>query len=260
MYAARGSENNDLSEVYSYANTFGISRSAVNAKIAEKPFLRSRLIAWKYLLHSLFNTGYTPWLKGDSTAYIDTGVIPNDGDGLEYSMYFHTSSRCHVGSRLDYQHRAGAFCLGFVENNLLAINAAYETVPTKYATNTPVTRDAKHTFQLRKIGNNAVCLIDGVQAFSFSAETLNSIYPIYIFTWNNNNVPDNRRIGQADPMTYARIDNSNGEARWHGVPYFDNGEYGMLDLVSGNFYGSAVPNGLFSYELWDSNNNVVNIN
>lgn len=240
MAVGQGSSTNvdaDLSEVYSYANTFGISRSAVNAKITEKPFLRSRLIAWKYLLHSLFNTGYTPWLKGDGVAYIDTGIVPTNTDIIDSKIKVDDVS----SNRIFWGMRQSGNWDSYDYNQLYANRNGRRFIVTYGGTENVVDKGVN-------IGD---VITTRISVANYVPSNIQYSYSYYLLAMNNKGAVANKSF---DSISHWQVNNKKF------VPYLDNGKYGMLDLVSGNFYGSAAANGRFSYELWDSNNNVVNIN
>lgn len=248
----------DLSEVYSYANTFGITRQQVNAKIVEKPFLRSRLIGWKYLIHSLFDTGYTPWIKGDGVAYFIVPIKPNVDSYAEIVIKGDIpNTRLLLGCRYGSSNDA----IYVKTRHLISINnncIRYDWVNNDFYNSYSVPLPQKTKIKVAKglLAINDVTIVNNPNVDKTTPDV-----NFAIFTCNNANGATtsyqydgyfNRVV-----ITGDIAPNVNGSVNL--VPYLNNGEYGMLDLVSGNFYGSAVANGRFSYELWDENNNAVNI-
>lgn len=253
---AQQGETDDMTEVYAYAQSVGITPQQVDAALANKPsIIKEKLIAWKYLLHSLVDTGYTPWLQGDGVAYIDTGMTLNSSPitircksiGVDY-----TNENDIVGS----YHITGncAFVLGnsvdgyFVYTNRNSKRKDVNIVDTHTTTGTACDVEV------------ILDMTNGVKTMNVNGyETTGSMtydssipYPTtHIFNGTTKAHPFKGYI------SYIEIVSGNTNAKF--VPYCDNGSCGMLDLVIGTFYGSAVPNGLFSYVLEDANGNQVNI-
>lgn len=243
-------QSNDLAEVYAYADSIGVTPQQVDAALADKPaIIREKLIAWKYLLHSLVNTGYTPWLITEGVAYINTNIIPTVNTIVEVKSYQTKNLSFIIGSRYN------TFGFGRTTKNSMQMfsgtTITVSNLPNMFATHTI-------RFFINNVTNKGELYIDGTKYGEEDNTFVSSTQPLFLYEMNNNGsargwcVEDTR-------INYAEI--MDGQSRvGYFVPYLDNGEYGMLDLVSGNFYGSAAQNGLFTYILEDSNENAVNLN
>lgn len=246
--AAKGDENDEMSEVYAYANTFGITPMQVEEAVANKPLIRERLIAWKYLLHSLVNTECTPWLATEGVAYIDTNIIPTVNTIVEVKSYQTQQFSFIIGSRYN------AFGFGRIQKNSMQFfcgtSPTVSNLPNMYAVHTI-------RFLINNVTNKGELYIDGAKYGEENNTFASSNQPLFLYEMNSNGSArgwcyNNTRISYAEIM--------DGQSRvGYFVPYCDNGTYGMLDLVTGTFYGSAVQNGLFTYILEDANGNAVNI-
>ena len=245
LLANQASNNDDLSEVYAYANSIGVTPQQVDSAIGNNTVLRERLIAWKFLIHSLVNTGYTPWLVGDGAAYIDTGQA--------FSINFQIKLR----TQSTYRHRI----MGCYKNYLwwqLYVNEDGEGLGLQLGNGENSNKAAgiynasilnSQPVVVTCEGANNRALINGkISKIYYDVDTT---YNNYLFARNNSGTADSFCHGE---ISYYISSNQ------HFVPYCDNGTYGMLDLVSNTFFASEVQNGLFSYRLEDSNGNAVNIN
>lgn len=256
---------NDLTEVYAYAAQYNVTAAQVDAIIAEQPAMRDRLIAWKYLIHSLANTGCTPYLVGNGVSYINTEVLPEQGSDMEVVFICNEANKCMVGSR---SSKSGKNDNGFIFGYFPAVNKsyiAYGGVSSVYTFTNSVRNAQKHTILITG-GSPATITLDASESLSITTSTFTSFYPVFIYTWANNNAADGRIATSATKISYVRITTGAPDAntgvkpnKYYGVPYSLNGVYGMLDLTTDTFKASAVQNGLFGYELRDSNNNVITL-
>lgn len=256
----QGQQSNDLAEVYAYADSIGVTPQQVDSAIGNNTALRERLIAWKYLLHSLIDTGYTPWIVGNKISYINTHVVPAQGYAMEINVKETTDRRTLVGSRASATK--SCFLFGYVEDKT-KLHCGYGGEQSLVNTSVQLLR-LKHKIKLSPSVNNhtAELYIDDAKVADLTIGELDNAKEIYLFAWNQNDVAIGSQLSVAN-INYLKIWSgylNNQEKILHFVPYCDNGTYGMLDLVTGTFYGSAVPNGLFTYVLEDSNGNQVNIN
>ena len=257
------SETGDMTEVYAYAQSVGITPQQVCDALANKSaVIREKLIAWKYLLHSLVDTGYTPWLQGDGVAYIETNIAPITTSYVD--IYFTMEEGedrlyvCGTGKRKTSKIDASYYI--FINSRRVCDRWASTSSELNYYPIQPAAGTPVHVYEAVGYG-----IIDGVEYTIASDSGKKSRYdaPLYIFGVNNGASHLKEYPGKISFVKFS------GERYFYGmdhvavtghfVPYFDNGTYGMLDLVSGNFYGNAAANGMFSYELWDKNNNVINI-
>lgn len=251
---------NDLTEVYAYAAQYNVTAAQVDAIIAEQPAMSDRLIAWKYLIHSLANTGCTPYLVGNGVSYINTEVLPEQGSDMEVVFICNEANKCMVGSRTDNRND------GFIFGNFPATNKsyiAYGGASNPYTFTNSVRNSQKHTILIVG-GSPATITLDASETLSITTKTFSAFFPVYIYTWNSGGAADSRIATSATKISYVKIttrtpDTNTGikPNKYYGVPYCQNGIYGMLDLTTDTFKASAVQNGLFGYELRDSNNNVV---
>lgn len=253
---------NDLTEVYAYAAQYNVTAAQVDAIIAEQPAMRDRLIAWKYLIHSLANTDCTPYLVGDGAGYINTEVLPEQGSDMEVVFICNEASKCMIGSRTDNRND------GFIFGNFPAANKSYIAYGGRSNVCTftnSVRNPQKHTILITG-SSPATITLDASETLSISTGTFTSFFPVYIYTWNNSDGADERIATSATKISYVKITTGTPDAntgvkpnKYYGVPYCQNGIYGMLDLTTDTFKASAVQNGLFGYELRDSNNNVITL-
>lgn len=251
---------NDLTEVYDYAAQYNVTAAQVDAIIAEQPAIRDRLIAWKYLIHSLANTGCTPYLVGNGVSYINTEVLPEQGSDMEVVFICNEANKCMIGSRTDNRND------GFIFGNFPAVNKsyiAYGGASNPYTFTNSVRNARKHSILIAG-GSPATITLDASETLSITTKTFSAFSPVYIYTWNSGGVADSRIATSATKISYVKITTGTPDAntginpnKYYGVPYCQNGIYGMLDLTTDTFKASAVQNGLFGYELRDSNNNVV---
>lgn len=253
---------NDLTEVYAYAAQYNVTAAQVDAIIAEQPAMRDRLIAWKYLIHSLANTGCTPYLLGDGTAYINTEVLPEQGSDMEVAFICNEANKCMIGGR------DTAYENGFIFGYFSAVNKAYVAYGGRSSVCTftnSVRNSQKHTILITG-GSTATITLDASETLSITTGTFTAFFPVFIYTWNTRSGADSRIATSATKISYVRITTGTPNAntgvkpnKYYGVPYCQNGIYGMLDLTTDTFKASAVQNGLFGYELRDSNNNTITI-
>lgn len=253
---------NDLTEVYAYAAQYNVTSDQVDAIIAEQPAMRDRLIAWKYLIHSLANTGCTPYLVGNGVSYINTEILPEQGSDMEVAFICNEANKCMIGSRTDNKND------GFVFGYFPAVNKsyiAYGGASNPY-TFTNSVRDAQKHIILITGGSPATITLDTSETLSITTKTFATFSPVYIYTWNNRTSVDSRIATSATKISYVRITTGTPDAntgvksnKYYGVPYCQNGIYGMLDLTTDTFKASTVQNGLFGYELRDSNNNTITL-
>lgn len=251
---------NDLTEVYAYAAQYNVTAAQVDAIIAEQPAMRDRLIAWKYLIHSLANTGCTPYLVGNGVSYINTEVLPEQGSDMEVVFICNEASKCMIGSRSGTKNNGFVFGYFAAENKAYI---AYGGASNPYTFTNSVRNPQKHTILITG-SSPATITLDASETLSITTKTFSAFYPVYIYTWNNSDVADSRIATSKTKISYVRITTRTPDAntgvkpnKYYGVPYCQNGIYGMLDLTTDTFKASAVQNGLFGYELRDSNNNVV---
>ena len=246
----------DMAEVYAYADSIGVTPQQVDAAIGNNTALRERLIAWKYLLHSLVNTGYTPWLQGDGVAYINTGIIPNSNIGYEIK-YYAAGRFTMFGARTGGSGAYGYICrIQDAKKLQIAQGTTIIAVSNYNLTD-------KHTIAIQPNGNNFEVVLDGNIIYTDAAGSNTISYQTTLFAENRTTTPyimhtNGNKLSSV--KCWSNYGAANESLERHFVPYLDNGEYGMLDLVTGTFYGSAVQNGLFTYILEDSNGNQVNIN
>lgn len=252
------SETGDMTEVYAYAQSVGITPQQVCDALANKSaVIREKLIAWKYLLHSLLDTGYTPWLQGDGVAYIKTDITPIVTSYVDILFTMVESENneylCGAGKQMTSKIDARYYILIYsrqVSDHWASTTTGSNFYPIQPAAGTPV-----HVYEAVGYG-----VIDGVEytVASGSLRKMRANYNLFIFGMNNG---VSRLAEYSGKISFVKFsgERDSVEVTGHFVPYFDNGTYGMLDLVSGNFYGNAAANGMFSYELWDKNNNVINI-
>lgn len=247
----QGQWSNDLAEVYAYADSIGVTPQQVDAAIGNNTSLRERLIAWKYLLHSLVNTGYTPWLQGDGVAYINTGVIPKTNSTITFRIKPTSFTQLVMGARNDTSDKSSSYMI-VIRNT---------SIRGDWFGNSASLNSSAITYNDICTVSAGVVYINGVLDKSYSITKTVCNYPMYLFLGNTNSVVNTSNVFTG-AINHVILDGTiNGiDGSRHFVPYCDNGTYGMLDLVSNTFFGSAAQNGLFSYELLDSNNNVVNIN
>lgn len=243
-------QSNDLAEVYAYADSIGVTPQQVDAALADKPaIIREKLIAWKYLIHSLINTGYTPWLKGDGVAYIETDITPVSSSYVDIHFTIETGGAFICGARGTSSQRYVIYVANrYVRNDWAS--GAQNNYPTRFAAGTPI-----QVYEVAGYG-----AVDGVE-YTFD-NVSRSAYgdPLLIYTiYDKGSVRTEKYAGKISSVKFSGLRDSVA-VTGHFVPYLDNGSYGMLDLVTGTFYGSAVPNGLFAYILEDSNGNTVNLN
>jgi len=253
---------NDLTEVYAYAAQYNVTSDQVDAIIAEQPAMRDRLIAWKYLIHSLANTGCTPYLLGDGAGYINTEVLPEQGSDMEVAFICNEADKCMVGGRTDNKNNGFIFGFFYEENKGYL---AYGGMSYRYTFANSIRNTQKHTILITG-GYPATITLDMSEPSSISTKKSTFFFPVFIYTWNNGGVADSRIATSATKISYVRITTGTPDAntgikpnKYYGVPYCQNGIYGMLDLTTDTFKASAVQNGLFGYELRDSNNNTITI-
>lgn len=243
--------SNDMTEVYAYAQSVGITSQQVDAALADKPaIIREKLIVWKYLLHSLVDTGYTPWLKGDGVAYINTGVIPKTNSTITFRIEPASSSQIIMGARVNTVD---------IDNSYMIVSNSNRIRGDWYACNKNVYSSSLTRNDVCTV-SAGVIYINGVLNNSYSRTKAECNYPIYLFFGNTRSTLNTSNVFTGG-INHVILDGTiNGvDGSCHFVPYLDNGSYGMLDLVTGSFYGSAAPNGLFTYVLEDTNGNQVNL-
>lgn len=244
--------SNDMTEVYAYARSVGITSQQVDAALADKPTqIRQKLIAWKYLIHSLVDTGYTPWLQGDGVAYIETDITPVPSSSLDIVFRVGASAGFLCGARA--RGTSTQWYVVYIESRRVrgdwASGAQKNISSTQYPVNSKVT--------LYEAAGIAV--VNGTEYTYANVNKEACDYPFYIYA-NNDGGSAHSLIFNNRISSVKLSGNRNSVAvTGHFVPYLDNGTYGMLDLVSGNFYGSAAANGLFTYVLEDANGNQVNL-
>lgn len=253
---------NDLTEVYAYAAQYNVTSEQVDAIIAERPAMRDRLIAWKYLIHSLANTGCTPYLVGNGVSYINTEVLPEQGSDMEVVYICNENNKAMLGSRTDRSNNGFVFGFFYEEDKGYL---AYGGSTYKYTFANSIRNTQKHTVLITG-GSPATITLDSSEPSSITTKTFTSFFPVFIYTLNTRGVADNRIATSATKISYVKITTATPDAntgiksnKYYGVPYCQNGVYGMLDLTTDTFKASAVQNGLFSYELRDSNNNTITI-
>lgn len=247
----QGQQSNDLAEVYAYADSIGITPQQVDAALADKPaIIREKLIAWKYLLHSLLDTGYTPWLKGDGVAYIETDITPVPSSYVDIHFTIEAGGAFVCGARGTSTSQRYIFYMASRKLRNDWASGEQNNYPKQYAAGTPV--------QVYEVAGYGV--VDGVEYTFDNVSRKAYDGHILIYTLNDRgSVRTEKYAGKISSVKFSGLRNSVAVTS-HFVPCSNNGTYGMLDLVTGTFYGSAAPNGLFSYVLEDSNGNAVNIN
>lgn len=195
------------------------------------------------------DTGYTPWLQGDGVAYIETDITPVPSSYVDILFTLEAGGTFVCGARGTVSQRYLIYTSSRQLRNDWA-SGEQNYYPIRPAAGTPV--------QVYEVAGYGV--IDGVE-YTFDNESRKAydghilIYTLY----DRGNVRTEKYAGKISSVKFSGLRNSVA-VTGHFVPYLNNGVYGMLDLVSGNFYGSAVQNGLFTYVLEDSNGNQVNIN
>lgn len=246
----QGQQSNDLAEVYAYADSIGVTPQQVDAALADKPaIIREKLIAWKYLLHSLVDTGYTPWLQGDGVAYIETDITPKLDSYARFRIIPHSTSGTQTILGAKGDSSKNYYAIGVVASRLRGYWYDNSSRPI-----TTLTKNNDYTVTAGEVRQDGVTILTAV------VEKTECSYPFYIFACNERGKLQNGTITNKS-INYIEVSGlrNSVEVTSHFVPYSNNGVYGMLDLVTGTFYGSAVPNGLFTYILEDANGNAVNI-
>lgn len=257
----------DLAEVYDYASTYGITSAQIDTLVEQKPALRSRLIAWKYLVHSLFDTGCTPYLCGDGVAWIDTGIYSQNGIIAELDCIVTQRAVPIFGCRELNATTVNGVKINNPNTIYTALVAAVNNYYTTYygsvnaIKNTLSDSSFVTTRHKYKVSNEGA-YYDGTKfsTFDSSLAVFTIALPIYLYTiadYDGTNISTDykNRFSQAKICRFKLSTSS--EDLFDAVPYCDNGVYGMLDLTTDTFKASAVQNGLFGYELRDSNNNTI---
>jgi len=249
-----------LSEVYAYANSVGITPQQVNSAIGNNTDLIERLIAWKYLLHSLIDTGYTPWLKGDGVAYIVTNIRIADTSTVNLKIQVLDSFyRCAIfGSRTSATENA-IYVGETIYRRLYYQNYSSDIYGIISDWGNYLTSRIGATYQANQIYDIQIGKTSSINGDTHTYENLTFLTPTGAYIFNTYNAPSGHPAFNGRISSVSIADAVQGiDAKF--VPYLYNGTYGMLDIESNTFFASAVQNGRFSYELWDGNGNQVNIN
>lgn len=243
-------------EAYDYALSFGKKCVKDLKKAIEESdnpaMLIKRINDWKYVIHSLVDTGYTSWLKGDGSAYIDTGVF-GSGDTITEVVVRNnrttadSSITCGVlGAMSSYTSRN--YTLFYSSDSGMYIFNGYNTTYPKISP-----KGAYCNGVLKKDKGDLYYnggLINSIDYASFTTQ-----YAMYLFAFNR----QGSATGLSNNIYISRCD-INGSNIF--VPYYNGSEYCMLDINSGIIYENAnvvdgVKVGAFDWMLTDKDGNEV---
>lgn len=225
-------------DIYVLLHDNGIPYKTAKPVFTKYPWLVDRIKNWKYAIHSIFDTGYTGWLKGDGSAYIDTEVSTLNVSKLEITFKCSQQAKHLCGGRCA-TNSDGLF-VGYLLHKSLYVGFG---ASLQISDMNEFTWDGlKHTAVLTK-GNLHYDNSD----YTFEGQDITQGCNIYVYTINEVNHP-NTAITNA-PISTFKLYNGDNLIFW-GIPYLENGTFGMLDIISNEVYKPTQ--GSFSYQLEDA--------
>lgn len=236
-------------DAYDYALSFGKKvvkdlKKVIDA--SENPaLLIKRINDWKYLIHSLVDTGYTSWLKGDGSAYV------------KIAKTYSTTSRMEIMYSSDTTLKNRYICGWYGGSGtpmlFLCINNA---TPSKYqvgfgkafSNTTKVLDDKIHSCVIDK----GVVYFDNIEYYKFTEYTEGNASTFYVFAGARTTTN-----GTKCNITKVIVENT-----LCVVPYYNGTEYCMLDINSGEIHENAnvvdgAKVGAFEWMLTDASGNEV---
>lgn len=155
------------------------------------------------------------YIENPSTAYIDTGIQMNNVAKVVVTFSHHT------GGFLTGNNSSSGSANFMIYNNIIQ----WVRRPSGYTIN----NGAKHSIEL----SSGVLVVDGT-SYTFTGGTINDTRNTMICA---DATIDSRR---STSRIYAfDLLDTNGNYLFKGRPAFEFGRYGLMDSVSGNFFGSA---------------------
>ena len=182
------------------------------------------------------------YLEFHGTEYINSGIVNRSDIGFSLDLSTTSNSKTIIGGRSS-NNLGVVFGHNYVSGgNTNKIYFAYGEHTIEYIVQTNIGDGLLHHIvldgQQAKIDNESVEITRGD---TFPQQ------PIFIGTWNNNNVPDSRMfVGKI----YSVVLYCNDGNLFYGIPCLDNNNVPCLyDAVSGtSFYNAGT--GTFGYEEW----------
>ena len=187
-------------------------------------------------------TGYKrcEYLKFDGSSYINTGV--KRANDIGYNLRFKsTPNMLLIGGRLSIS--SNGFAVGSFQNNSVYVSHGGKTASV------PTTGNYNDNRVHRIILDSVKFQIDNeVVDISSLRGTADNFLDIYLGTWNNGGIPEDRRMWTSD-IYDTIIYNTQGEL-WHGIPCLDANDVPCFyDIVSQTaFYNQG--SGSFTYKLY----------
>lgn len=226
-------------EVKRYASSLNVTKELKNVIKSGNENLVTIVNGWKESIHSLVDTGKTPWIKNNGEAYFDTGYIPNNTSGakIKFMSLDTTTDAIYYGSRA----ASGNFRYWL---NLSKGKIVEFSVGASEGGNRTVDFGEPHTIEMNFCNDNKR-KFDGEE---YGAITPNlSLYKhVGIFVGYEQ---DDSLIG-IPKGSISRVQISEGNTIIHDyIPYYKESKYCMVDIVSGLVKSDASGKDKFTYEL-----------
>jgi len=240
-------------EVRDYASKLGVL-DALNEYCCEHKDMIAYINEWKYVIHSLVDTGYTSWLKGDGVAYIDTECYPTLEDEMDFTFNLPVFERSGLlGSGYAY-NSSDTFMFGFWSNHCMGYIGGTNN-KSLCSTSLGVINVKANINGANSYAQNFNGSFTNENGLTIS-ETPRSYY---LFKCNTAN-KDLQNPSKVCIKNFSLVQDGNSI---NYIPYYDTKSrtFGMLDTLDTNaktrFHASANLTGEFTWSLTDASGSDV---
>lgn len=230
-------------EVKKYASSLGVYEDLKNLVNSSTQVIVNMLNGWKESIHSLVNTGKTPWINNNGTAYFDTQYIPSNNSGAKivFMSKGKTSDAIYYGSRaLSGNYR---YWLNLSSGTIAEFSVGNsESIET--GIKHTVQFNESHVIQMNFLNDNKR-YFDG-KYYADITPNLSKYKHAGIFCGYD---ADDSVIGIPNG-SLSRVQLTEGHKIVRDyIPYYKDGKYCMVDIIDGSVYHDATNSNGFTYTL-----------